>query len=62
MQETFSKFRLYNEIDGRLIYSLMINNNVSADYFEDKKHEKKQQMSNDKNIPYHNLHWEDVQS
>lgn len=62
MEETFSKFRLYNEIDGRLIYSLMINDNESATYFEDKKHEMKQRKNNEKNIPYENLHWEDVRS
>jgi len=62
MQETFSKFRLYNKIDGKLIYLLMINDKKSAAYFEDKKHEIKQRKSNEKNVPYENLYWEDVRS
>jgi hypothetical protein len=60
MVETFSKFRLYNQVTGSLVYSLMINDNEPASYFEDKKHSKKQDMSDKYNIPYHEMYWEDV--
>ena len=59
-EETFSKFRLYNQVTGKLVYSLMINDNESANYFEDKKHLKKQEMSDKHNALYHEMYWEDV--
>lgn len=55
--ETFTKYRLINELNGNIVYYLAINDNELN--HDERLQNKKIEKSYEKNIPLENLFWEE---
>jgi len=56
-----TRYRLYNNQTGAIIYALNIVNEPNVDH-EERKEKKKVDMMYKYDIPYENLSWEDLPS